>query len=579
MQKAAPEQLSIVHGAPLTDEPDLGALTIGGFAREVTSRFPDREALVMRRPEGRVSWSYAELWEHSVEVAKALIAAGVGKDARVGVLMTNRPEYISSVFGIALAGAVTVSLSTFSTPAELEYMLQAGAVSVLLYDRQVLKKDFGAMLCGLEPQIVSAAPGKLASAKFPFLRRLVALDSVSSAGAEAASDAAVVERWTDFIAAGRDVGRDIVEARAASVSPFDVGALFFSSGTTSHPKGILHTQRAFAIQWWRWQRLMDMDLVNHPVRCWTGNGFFWSGNIAQVIGYSLPTGGTIVLQPLFDADEALDLIRDERVSFAIGRPHQWARFEASERWAGADLSSLYYVTYPEKIWEHPTVNTDWRICPAFGTTETLTINTAVPANTPFEVYRGSYGKPLPGNILKIFDPMTGEVVPRGVRGEVAIKGPTLMLGYVGKALEETFDEEGFFCTGDGGYVDEEGYLFWEGRLTDMIKTGGANVSPLEVDAVLAGVPGIKRAQTVGVPHDTLGEMVVACIVPHEGAALDERTIRDVLKEQLASFKIPRAMLFFGEEEFAVTGSGKVKTGELRELAAKRLAGSKASGPV
>jgi acyl-CoA synthetase (AMP-forming)/AMP-acid ligase II len=317
---------------------------------------------------------------------------------------------------------------------------------------------------------------------------------------------------------------------------------------------------------------MDIDPEAHPVRCWTGNGFFWSGNISQVIGYSLTTGGAMVLQPVFDADEALDLICDEKVSFAIGRPHQWARFEASEKWAGADLSSLHYMTYAEKLHEHPTVKTDWRMCPAYGTTETLTINTAVPANTPADVYRGSFGQPLPGNILKIFDPLTGEVVPRGRRGEIAIKGPTLMLGYIGKASEETFDEEGYFCTGDGGYVDAQGYLFWEGRLTDMIKTGGANVSPLEVDAVLATLAGVKRAQTVGVPHDTLGEVVVSCIVPHQGAALSEDEVRDFAKQRLASFKAPRAVLFFQEEEFAVTGSEKVKTGDLKALAAERLAG-------
>ncbi|CAN7589422.1 class I adenylate-forming enzyme family protein [Phenylobacterium sp. LjRoot225] len=566
------EQLSIVHGPKLGEEPGLGSLTIAGYAREVTRRFAEREALVMHGPDGRVSWTYAELWARSVEVAKALIAAGAGKDARIGVLMTNRPEYISAVFGVALAGGVTVSLSTFSTPAELEHLLQAGDVAILLYDRQVLKKDFGAILCKLEPQIAAAAPGALSSAKFPFLDRVVALDGVAAPFGEAAPDWACVERWTDFLALGRDVSLERVEARAASVKPSDLGAVFFSSGTTSLPKGILQAQRAFAIQWWRWRRIMDLDPVGHPVRCWTGNGFFWSGNISQVLGYALTTGGAIVLQPVFQAEEALELIETERVSFAIGRPHQWARLEASEKWPGADLSSLHYVTYGSKIYDHPTVQTDWKMCPAFGTTETLTILTAVPANTPESVYRGSYGQPLPGNILKIFDPLTGEVVPRGQRGEIAIKGPTLMLGYIGKAIEVTFDEDGFFCTGDGGYVDDEGYLFWEGRLTDIIKTGGANVSPLEVDAVLAALAGVKRAQTVGVPHDTLGELVVACIVPHEGVTLEAKAVQDFVKQRLASFKTPRAVLFFREDEFAVTGSEKIKTGVLREIAAKRLAG-------
>ena len=162
------------------------------------------------------------------------------------------------------------------------------------------------------------------------------------------------------------------------------------------------------------------------------------------------------------------------------------------------------------------------------------------------------------------------MTPRGERGEIAVKGPTLMLGYVGIPIDETLDAEGFFHTGDGGYLDESGWLCWEGRLTDIIKTGGANVSPLEVDAVLNSYPGIKVARTVGVPHETLGEIVVACAVPHEGVSLDEAAIRSFLRERLASYKVPRRVLLFREEELSLTGSAKVKSGALRDLAAARL---------
>jgi len=183
---------------------------------------------------------------------------------------------------------------------------------------------------------------------------------------------------------------------------------------------------------------------------------------------------------------------------------------------------------------------------------------------------GSSGEPLPGNTLKIVDPVTGAVLPRGQRGEIAVKGPTLMLGYVGIPADETFDAEGFFCTGDGGYVDEAGRLFWEGRLTQIIKTGGANVSPLEIDTVLAAHPGVRLTQTVGVPHETLGELVVSCIVPHEGIVLDETAIRGFARERLASYKVPRRVLFVREDELSMTGSEKVKADALRQLAAERL---------
>jgi len=557
--------MSIVHGIPLAVEPGLGTLTIPGYLREVTNRYADREALVMRTPSGVERWTYETLWNRAGEVARALIAAGVGKDSRVGILMSNRLEYLACLFGTALAGGVTVALSTFSTPTELEHLLQASAVSIVLFERQVAKQDFSAMLGQLEPQILSAARGQIASTKFPFLQRLVMLASVTADAGEAATGA--IERWSDFLAEGREVSPSLVDARAATVTPGDAAVLFFSSGTTSLPKGILHAQRAVAVQWWRWPRIMSVTV---PIRSWTGNGFFWSGNMSMVVGTALSSGGAVILQPFFQADEALDLMEKERVTMPVGRPHQWARLQESRHWATADLSSLHYVVQGTALAKHPTVHTNWVLCNAFGTTETLTIMTSFPSCTPTDVRGDSHGEPLPGNVLKIVDPTTGTVVPRGQRGEIAIKGPTLMLGYLGKPLDETLDPEGFFHTSDGGYVDEKGRLFWEGRLNDMIKTGGANVSPLEVDAVLATYPGVKRTQTVGVPHEALSEMVVACIVPHDGITLAEQPIRDFLRARLASFKVPRAVLFFREEEFAVTGSEKVKTAALRALATERL---------
>ncbi|TAL02737.1 MAG: long-chain fatty acid--CoA ligase, partial [Rhodospirillaceae bacterium] len=172
----ASNAVSIVHGAPLSTEPGLGTLTIPGYLREVTTRFAKNEALVRRTADGAERWTYADLWERSVEVARALVASGVGKDSRVGVLMTNRPEFLSAMFGTALAGGVAVILSTFSTAPELEQLLRVSGVSVLLFERHVVTKDFAAVLGELEPAIQTCRPGGLVSLKLPFLRRLVALD-------------------------------------------------------------------------------------------------------------------------------------------------------------------------------------------------------------------------------------------------------------------------------------------------------------------------------------------------------------------------------------------------------------------
>ena len=561
-------RLSIAYGLPLAEEAGIGALTIGGYLREVAGRYRSAEAVVLRGGGTRLTWSYDELLARSLEVARALIGCGMGKDARVGILMTNRPEFLSALFGVALAGGVPVALSTFSTAPELDAMLKASQVSVLLFESRVLKCDFHAMLCELEPMIADQAPGALRSARFPFLARLVALGGVPG-GVESreAATGGAVESWEAFLAQGAGVSDAQVFARADSVVPSDTGGIFFSSGTTSQPKGIVHSQRAFAIQWWRWPQTFCM---REPVRAWTGNGFFWSGNVSMVVGSALSTGGTVVLQRTFEAEEALALFESERLNFINGRPHQWARLQTTANWHRVDLSSLRYIPRGELIWEHPTVQTDWDVPMAFGTTETMTVCTGYSADTPAEHYRGSMGPPLPGNVVKMVDQDTGAVVPMGMIGEFCVKGPTLMSGYLGKAPEDCFDAEGFYHTGDGGYIDEEGRFFWSGRLTDMIKTGGANVAPLEVDEVIARYPGVKRTQTVGVPDRLMGELVVACVVPVDGAILEEEAMRAFVRQSVASFKVPRRVLFFTDADYALTGNEKIKTSDLRALAVRRL---------
>jgi acyl-CoA synthetase (AMP-forming)/AMP-acid ligase II len=560
--------LSLVHGLPLAQEPGQGPLTIGGYLREVVVRHGPNEALVLRKGDHRVSWTYDDLLARSIEVAAALIASGAGRDTRIGILMTNRPEFLAALFGTALAGCVPVALSTFSTPSEMDYLLKASQVSLLLLEQHVLKKDFREMIVRLEPAILRAAPGELASEKYPFLRHLVALGGVEGSGEPlVAKTGGAVESWDAFVARGNGIGETQVFARADTVTPGDIGGIFFSSGTTSLPKGIVHAQRAFCVQWWRWPRNFGM---HERVRAWTGNGFFWSGNVSMVLGSAFSTGGAVILQRYFEAGEALELIEKERIAFINGRPHQWARLQAASNWKSADLSSLKYIPRGELIWEHPTVDTDWRVPNAFGCTETMTVCTGFGPGVSEEDNKDSFGPPFAGNIVKIVEPLSGAVVRRGEKGEFCVKGPTLMMGYLGKTAEECFDDQGFFCTGDGGYVDEEGRFHWQGRLTDMIKTGGANVSPLEVDDVVARFHGVKRTQTVGVPDDLLGEMVVTCIVPVDGATLAEAEIVAFLKTEIASFKVPRRVLFFTDADYAVTGNEKVKSSVVKELAAKTL---------
>jgi len=552
--------LSLVEAIGIADEPGLGALTIGGYLEDVVARVGTAEAVSFNTgPNGsdgaRLSWSYIDLRDAAMEVAGALLAGGMQPGERIGILMTNRPEFLSAFFGIAMAGGVAVALSTFSTEDELAHLVEASEITTLLMEARVLKTDFAAMMGSLEPAVDA---GALPGARFAKLRRIAALGDTAQAG---------IAEWREWLATGRDIDGQAVLDRLARVRPEDAGGIFFSSGTTSLPKGIAHSQQAFAIQWWRWPRLFGM---HEPVRAWTGNGFFWSGNISMVVGTGLSTGGCVVLQRFFQADEALRVIEAERVTFANGRPHQWARLQAADGWADADLSSLKYVPRGEIIWSHPSVDTDWEVPQTFGTTETMSACTCIGREASEADYAGSYGLPLPGNVLKIVDPDTREIVPVGDHGEMCIKGPTLMSGYLGKSFADCFDPDGFYCTGDGGRVDGEGRFFWEGRLTAMIKSGGANVAPEEIDEIVANWPGVKRAQTVGVADALLGERVVTCIVPVDGADVDRDGLAAHLKDRLASFKLPKQILICSEEDFAMTGNEKVKPALVRAMAERRL---------
>lgn len=558
-----PIPLSVIQGPPLSEEEGLGDLTLSGWFKTVCENGGASEALVYYEgglSEGvRVSWSFSELWDRANEVARALIASGVTKGTRVGILMTNRPEFISATFGAALAGGIATTFSTFSTPAELDHLLEVSGVSILLVERKVVKKDFAEVIAGLDAAVAQGTKGAIASTRFPFLSHVAAIGGGPGA----------IEDWEAFLERGKGIDQAQVDARAATNKPSDPGVLFFSSGSTAMPKGILSAHRGVTLQLWRWPKWY----LAKPgeLRMWSANGLFWSGNFSMALGGALTRGGSIVLQSTFNAEEALQLMEREKATFLNAWPHQWEQLIAAPNWETTDLSSLIYMDYKSPIAQHPTVHSTWREpFAAFGNTETFTLFTTYPANTPDEVTAGSVGPPCHGVTVKIIDPLTGEIVPMGERGEICVKGPTMMLGYIGIPLTDTLDSDGYLRTGDGGHVDAEGRMFWHGRLNDIIKTGGANVSPVEVDTLLRTMPGVKISQTVGVPHNTLGELVVSCIVQHDGARLDEGGVKAFAKEKLASFKVPRNVLFFQEDELETTGTNKIKTADLRKLAAERI---------
>jgi fatty-acyl-CoA synthase len=549
--------LSEIHGPDLTQEQALGPLTLAGFISEVNARYPANEALYWRSLDGNdMRWTYAQMYAESLRVARALLAQGVGKGTRVGILISNRPEWIFCMFGAAMAGAVTVALNTFSTRQELKYQLQLADVALLFMEWGVASQNFVDDILTICPELAETAPGELFKDELPFLRRVVCIDKEQIRPG--------LQDIDDFLKSGAGISDAIVAAAAASCDPVDDGLIFFSSGSTAQPKAVQQTHRAATLQCWRAGHWYEVD---SSVRSWSANGFFWSGNFAMALGCTLGVGGCLVLQRYFVPEETLELIEREKVSYAFAWPHQYARLQECPRWQSADLSSLKYVDAEGVLASHPTVNTSWREPNGYGATETFTFVTGFAGSQNTD---NSFGPVLPGNIVRIIDPDTGEILPLGETGEIITKGPTLSRGYLKTPPEDTVDREGFFHTADAGYFSPQANLFWKGRLGDIIKTGGANVSPTEIDAAVMQHPAIQSVFTVGVPDKNLGEIVVSCVILREGHELDEEGVRQFAKESLASYKVPRRVLFFSEEDLPMTGSNKIRRPELRKLVSQML---------
>jgi acyl-CoA synthetase (AMP-forming)/AMP-acid ligase II len=555
--------MTTFHGPPADSQTGIGPLTLGGLLESVAAEHADRDAIVFHCEDGVTRWTHRELLEEARRVARALIAHDVVKGTRVGVLMGNRPEFVSAAFGVAMAGGVIVPISTYIEPPELDYILRHADVSVLLTQERLLAHEYVATVVGLCPELLDATPGSFRSPRFPFLRAVSVIGLREPTGAIVAAET--------FLGAGAEISDDLVDACVSEVAPADDAVIIYTSGTTARPKGVLHAQRAPALQSWRLAQQLCLD---PDVRVWTAFPFFWTAGFSMAMGATLAAGGCLVLQEHFDPGETLRVLELERVTTPLAKAHQFAQLEDHPDWLKRDLSALRHVEAFTSFGRHPSVDVDdvWSNRSAYGLTETMSSLASAPADTPTEVRTGNYGWILPGNSIRILDPTSGEPLGVDAEGEITVKGLTLAKGYVKTPVEEVFDGDGYFHTGDSGFVDAQDRLHFTGRASQMIKTGGANVSPIEIEQELLRHPEIRMAWVVGVPDPARDELVVACVVPHDGVALEEDDIRSLLRGRIASYKIPRRVFFFAEAELAMTGNNaKPRADVLRKLVAERMA--------
>lgn len=535
----------------------LARLTLPCFLADIAARHGPREALVFE--DARQSYAGLEL--QARRLARALIAAGAGKGTRVAALIGSRPEWIQLYFATGLVGGIFIPVSTFASPEERDYVLRHSDAQLLFLQERLLQHRYLDELEKRHPELARSEAGALMCPALPQLRRLIAIDAGPARPG--------VQRLAGFLELEKQVPEAVLEAAASEVAESDDAIVIYTSGTTSRPKAVLHMQRAALINGLRFARWMGLGPSD---RVWTAQPFFWTAGITMSLLSTLDAGAALLLQEAFDPERGLDMIEAERATTVHAWAHQHKALGQHPSAAKRDLRSVVRLDPASPLAALAGLSSEgWGLQGSYGLSETFTIFAAHPTDTPREIRIETNGRPLPGNVLRIVDPASGREQPTGEAGEIAVKGATLMRGYYKQPPEVSFDADGFFRTGDGGFVDPDGVLHWTGRLSNLIKTGGANVSPVEIEERLRDYQPLRAAIVVGVPHPDLDEIVVLCAVRRADLApVSELEIRGWLREHLSAYKVPRAVLFFSESELSFTANQKIQVGPLRERALAKL---------
>jgi acyl-CoA synthetase (AMP-forming)/AMP-acid ligase II len=493
--------------------------------------------------DGR-SITHAGLDAAGRDLAARLVPAGVAKSSRVGVLMPNGVDWAVIASAVTRIGATLVPLSTLLRPPELLAQLQTARVTQLVLAEEFRGRSYLDDLHEIAPGVAALTGGGRRHPAVPALRSVWTLEDLPQAR----------------------VGEAMIEALEEVVRPADDLVILFTSGSRGSPKGVIHTQgsaiRATAAG-------LTSRCVGPDERLYIPMPFFWTGGFSAGFLTVLVAGATLLTEAIPDPETTLGLLERERVTLFRGWPDQAARLAADPRFAQSDLSTLGPGSLPAVL------PADRRPVPGaranlFGMTETFgpycgdRLDTDLPQSK-----HGSCGRPFLGIEVRIVDSDTGTQVPAGDVGEIRLRGPNLMRGLCGRTGEETFDDEGFYPTRDLGSLDDDGYLWYHGRLDDMFKVKGATVYPAEVEAALRDVPGVRQAfvtSLLGNDGDhTIGALVVS------GSALDE--VAEGARARLSSFKLPtRWYLTPGLDEVPVMATGKVDLAALRRMIEDKGAG-------
>ena len=560
---------SIPHargGAASTLKPWFLKQTIGSLLDERAKRDGTREALVF---EGRRA-TFAELARDVDMLARGLIQLGIEPGDKVSLWMMNRPEWIHAALAVMRIGAVLVPINTRFRSEDAAYVLGQSDSTTLIIAARSGPIDFLGMVRTMLPSLGSDREIVDAS-NLPALQRLIVVDDASAPRTIPGTIA-----WSSVLEAGAGVSQDALRARIAAVDPDATAFIIYTSGTTGFPKGVMHCHnivrnvidRAFRMG------ITPADTILMYLPLYHLFGF------SEGMLMSLATGARQVLTHTFDAGECLLLLEQEQATILHGfdthfkdlleayrhRPCNTASVRTGLLATGMS-SSMPIARQARKVFG--------RFLSGYGMSELGVGVTLSALDSTEEQCTEASGYPAPGYEIKIVEPATGNEQPPGTPGEILVRGYMVMQAYYRKAEEtaKTIDPDGWLHTGDMGLIRPDGHLRFMGRYKDMLKIGGENVDPLEIEAYLASHPAIAAAAVVGLSDPRLSEVAVAFVRVEPTHNLTAPEVIEYCRGKIASYKIPRHVVFV--EELPMTGSGKVQKVKLREDANRRLAGTSA----
>ena len=506
--------------------------TIPHAAQAAAEKWPDQPGII----EGDRQWSFAEVWADARAAASAFLASGVAHGDRIAIWAPNGRTWILATLGAQSVGATIVPLNTRFKGQEAADIIRRSKAKLLFVPERFLDTDYRALI---------------AAEDLPDLQEVILIDT----------------GWDAFIARGKGAEDPAVDQALAQISGTDISDIIFTSGTTGRPKGVLTSHRQAVQIFGDWAVRVDLRAGD---RYLVVNPFFHTFGYKAGWAVCFTRGATIVPMALFDGAEMVRQIEQNRISFLPGPPTIYVML--LQELAGdkpRDFSSLRVaVTGAAPV--APALVERMRqelgmsnIVNGYGMTECGAIAMTRQGDDA-ETVAHSCGYPLPGLEVRCVDE-AGRDLPPGQAGELWIRGPSVMQGYLDDpaATAEAIDADGWLHTGDIGTIDARGYLAITDRKKDMYISGGFNCYPAEIESLLAAHPAIETAAVIGIPDERLGEVGKAFIVLRPGQSIEASDIIAWARANMANYKAPRHIAFV--PALPRNAGGKVLRGALREI--------------